>query len=87
MKEREKEILWEKLMGQRTDNNGIEDLFEEGSVCLELWNEICKCEEKILKRLGEEECRELEEMFHCYNEICKIVSLRMFDYGEEKGQK
>ena len=85
MTEKEKGILWEKVMGLRTDNDGIDDLFEEGSPCMKWWEEICRCEEEIMKKTGEGECRELEEIFHGYNEICRIVSLRMFDYGTELG--
>lgn len=75
--------LWEKVMGQWVDSGGIENLFEEGRRCDELWKEAFENMEKILDQLGVEECKELENIYSCMNEICKLVSIRMFDYGTE----
>ena len=79
----EKIDLWEKVMGECADNGGIENLFEEGKPCQELWEEIYRAERIICEKMGTEECRELDTIFQCWNEICMHVALRMYEYGAE----
>lgn len=81
MTQEEKIELWEKVMGLRTDNDDIENLFEEGKPCDLLWEKVFACEERIREKLGVSECKELEYITCYMDEICKLVSLRMFDYG------
>ena len=79
----EKKILWEKVMGIRTRDGEIEDLFEEGKPCDVLYERLFEAKERILLKLGLDECRDMEEILCCEDEICMYVALRMFDYGVE----
>lgn len=82
----EKRILWEKLMGMRTDNGGIDDLFADGGVCDRLYERISAAQHRLLDRLGVQECRDMDEILNLEDEICMHVATRMFDYGVEYGQ-
>lgn len=92
----EKEKLWERLMGFRDDPEEIENLFEEGSECYQIWEKICACERRIgdehRRMLGalnqpmnQELEREFEKLFDYYNKSCKFVSMWMFEYGVRYG--
>lgn len=78
--------LWERVMGECAENGEIENLFEDGKLCDLLWQKIYAAEQRICTKAGVEECRELNEIFHCWNEICMHVALRMYDYGAEFGK-
>lgn len=83
----EKKALWEKVMGIRTHDGKIEDLFEEGKPCDILHGRLFDAKERILSKLGLDECRDMEEILCCEDEICMRVAVRMFDYGVEYTRK
>lgn len=83
----EKLDLFEKVYGLRTDAGEIEDLFEEGSFCSQLYGRVAEAEANILAKLGLEESRDLDEIYSCMSAICRHVSIRMFEYGQEMADK
>lgn len=83
----EKQLLWEKVMGIRLRDEEVECLFEEGESCDTLHARIFDAKERILSRLGLDECWDMEEILCCEDAICMHVALRMFDYGVEYAQK
>jgi len=87
MTEKEKYLIWERVMGYVNDNGEIESLFEPGSECSQLWEKIYQYEMNIVEKLGGKDCDELEKMWGCYHEICRLVSFKMFDYGEKNKGK
>ena len=87
MTRKEKVDLFEKVYGLRTDNGEIEDLFADGSVCSQLFEQAFKAELRILAQLGVQESRDINEIYCCMNEICEHVSIRMFEYGQEMADR
>lgn len=83
MTELEKRLIFEMVMGFEVETGEIENLFAEGSECGRLWDEIYQCEMSIIEKLGGKDCPELEKIWSANHEICRRVSLRMFDYGME----
>ena len=83
MTQKQKIELWEKVMGFLVENEGIEDLFEEGKPCYEEFVKILEAERAICERLDEDEPHELDTILGCWNRICMHVGIRMYDYGAE----
>ncbi len=86
MTQQEKIDLWEKVMGMRTDEGDVDNLFMQGEPCDKLYERISDAEHRLMGMLNVEENDEIDEIFACWMETCKLVSLRMFDYGMEAVQ-
>lgn len=79
----EKRVLWEKVMGLRTDSGAAGSLFEPGGTCEGLYERISAAQHRLLDRLGVQESRDIDEILALEDEICMHVAVRMFDYGAE----
>ena len=79
----EKRILWEKVMGLRTDSGEAGSLFESGGTCDRLYERLSIAQHRLLDRLGVAECHDMDEILSLEDEICMHVAIRMFDYGAE----
>lgn len=79
----EKRILWEKVMGMRTDSGEAGSLFEPGGVCDRLYEQISAAQHRLLDRLGVSESRDMDEILNLEDKICMHVAIHMFEYGME----
>lgn len=61
--------------------------FEDGKPCSELYGKVYDARERISERTGIDfEDRDLMEIVESLEEIAKICSLKMFDYGVKYGK-
>ena len=86
MTREEKIDLWEKTMGLKTDTDNVENLFDVGKPCNKLAERIYEARRRLLKELCATENRDLDEILICEEDICMLVSLRMYDYGRDEGR-
>lgn len=82
----EKRVLWEKVMGIRTDSGKFGSLFEPGGICERLYERISAAQHRLLDQLGAQESRDMDEILNLEDEICMHVAIRMFDYGANWGK-
>lgn len=61
---------------------GVENLFEEGSMCEDLYNETLAAYERLRNRLGvaNEDC-DVEIIINSLMTIEQVISMKMFEYG------
>lgn len=83
-----KDAIYEILLGQSLyplEQNGlniqIEDAFANGSECDKLYEAVYNANCEICKKLGVEECREVETIIRNLDAIQKIIAMKMYGYG------
>ena len=84
-----KNTIYEMVLGeqlqQELKHNGvvvqIENVFEEGSECDKLYENVYQLNREICKKLHVEEAKEVEALIGNLNEIQYIVAMKMYDYG------
>ena len=59
----------------------IEDMFQSGSECDKLYEQVYEANRSICRKLGIEECREIETIIANLDEIQRIIAMKMYDYG------
>ncbi len=65
---------------------GVENAFDEGKPCAELYGRVLKAYERLCLRLGEsDEDTDVEVIINAFMEINRIVGVKMYEYGYEKG--
>ena len=65
----------------------VENLFEEGMLCSQLYRKMTLARESLVNRLGcSEEDPDVEEMITLLLMITRIVGLKMFEYGIQFGK-
>lgn len=60
----------------------LEEMFQEGSESGQLLEKMYQAKRNLSDKYTEDENVELEIIFDCMEQIMKIVSLKMFDYGK-----
>lgn len=66
---------------------GVEDVFMEGKPCAELYRGILKAYERLCSRLGTvDEDVDVEVIINGFMEINRIIGIKMYEYGYEKGR-
>lgn len=83
----EKRVLWEKVMGMRTDSGEAGSLFEPGGTCGRLYERVSAAQHRLLDQLGVSESKDMGEILNLEDKICMHVAIRMFDYGVEYAKK
>ena len=85
---KEKGMIYEMLLGQTLEefkmqdlNVQVEDMFEEGSECDKLYEAIYRANRSICEKLGVEESKEVETIIANLDEIQRIISMKMYEYG------
>lgn len=75
-----KETIFDLMCGETdTQSLGIQNEFEDGSICDQLYQELYSCIEKINKLPNTES--DLEKIQECHFQLMKILCWKMFDYG------
>lgn len=84
------ERVYETLSGVLLDEYrvpGVDNAFSEGSTCAKLYSQILDAYARLCERLGaDEEDADVEVIINSFDQITKILGLRMFDYGIKFGQ-
>jgi hypothetical protein len=79
------EAVYETLMGELIEEYqvpGIENMFQCGSKCELLYQDMRQAYNRLLDRLGiEDDDKDVEQIICDLNDIQKLVSLRMYEIG------
>lgn len=68
----------------------VENEFDDGKPCSELYERVYEARERLCERLGVEEDPDVEAIVNNMEEISRILAMKMFDYAVNKelsGQK
>lgn len=65
----------------------IENVFEDNSECSKLYESVYQANRAICKKLGIEECKEVETIIGNLDEIQRIVAMKMYNYGYQIAEK
>lgn len=64
----------------------IENEFEDGGKCDQLYNQVYESESYLFKKAGAAEKNEVEKIISCMNSIAEILAITMYRYGECAGK-
>lgn len=88
------EWIYDSLNGDLIEEyrcKGVENLFAEGSECLELYGQIYEASLRICERLepgkDKEEDEDTEIMINSMLKMMEIVALKMYEYGAKFGMR
>ena len=80
------EWVLDSLMGNLTEeyrHSEVENLFEMGALCAELYGQMLGAYRRLCGRLGKtEEDQDCEMMINSLMQITEIVGIKMFEYGK-----
>ena len=82
--------MYETAIGMCADGEGaagIDNLFDDGTICDFLYSEVYDASRRINQRLGQQEDPDVERIIRNLWKINKIVSCKMYEYGVEHGRK
>ena len=78
--------VYESLIGEQEEGHRVptvENAFLPGSECDRLYTEVYNANCRICQRLGVAEDRDLEEIIHNLWKISRILSIKMYGYGQK----
>lgn len=90
MREEFADIVYDLLSGTRIQQPGdpeIENLFEIGRECEQLYTQVYDANLHLCQRLGVEEDTDVETIINALLRIGKLTGKRMYYYGAEFAQK
>lgn len=83
-----KELLYEMMNGflisemiPKEEGALVEDEFAEGKECCRLYEEVYGAKLRLCERLGANEDKDVEIIISSMEEIARLLSLKMYDYG------
>ena len=89
MKERFIDLVYQTVIGELEldyELPGVENSFEEGSLCDQAYEQMRGAYDRLLHRLGlENEDLDLETIIHCMTVIQKEIAYQMYRYGVHFG--
>ena len=86
MREEFVDIVYDLLSGTRIRQPGdpeIENLFEIGRECEQLYSQVYDANLRLCQRLGVEEDADVETIINALLRICALTGKRMYHYGAE----
>ena len=89
MEDKIAEMVYNRLLGHtllETQAYHVENLFEEGSHCDALYQDIYDANRRICQRLGVEEDRDIQTIIDSFWEITKLVGEQMYRHGQLSGK-
>ena len=88
LEEKRKQLIYELMNGyydkdkvEFLESQIVEDEFEEGRPCADLYKQVYEANRRLCERLGVEEDKDVEMIINCMNEISRILAMKMYDYG------
>ena len=91
VEEKRKQLIYELMIGaydlekvEFPESKIVEDEFEEGKPCSELYGHVCDANKRICERLGVQEDKDVEIIINCMDDICRILAMKMYDYGMKR---
>lgn len=89
MEDKIAEMVYNRLLGHsllETQAYRVESLFEEGSRCDMLYQDIYDANLRLCQRLGVEEDRDVQTIIDSFWEITKLVGEQMYRHGQNSGK-
>ena len=89
MEDKIAEMVYNRLLGHsllETKAYAVEDLFEDGSRCDALYQDIYDANLRLCQRLGVEEDRDVQTIIDSFWEITKLVGEKMYRHGQLTGK-
>lgn len=89
MEDKIAEMVYNRLLGHtllETQAYRVENLFEEGSRCDALYQDIYDANRRLCQRLGVEEDRDIQIIIDSFWEITKLVGEQMYRQGQLPGK-
>ena len=86
MRENYVDIIYDLLIGTRIrqpDDPEVENLFEIGRECEQLYCQVYNANLSLCQRLGVEEDADVETIINALLRICELTGKRMYHYGAE----
>lgn len=87
----QKELIYEKMNGFLKDEIflipkkiAIEDEFAEGKECFHLYEKAYLAKQNLCRRLGEDEDKDIEILISSMENIARLLSLKMYEYGRNE---
>ena len=85
------EYVYHTLLGEAEEGfcvPGVENLFEEGSVCDCAYEQMLDAYARLRERLGiENEDADVEQIINALRTIERTVSMKMFEYGVQAARE
>lgn len=88
---KQKQLIYELMIGlydlkqvQFPESKIVEDEYAEGKPCDELYRCVYEANRRLCERLGVDEDKDVETIINCMNDISRILSMKMYDYGANK---
>lgn len=86
--EKRKQLIYELMIGlydlekvQFPESKLVENEYEDGKPCSELYSRVYDANVRLCERLGVEEDEDVETIINCMNDIAHILAMKMYDYG------
>lgn len=90
----QKELIYEQMNGFLEEDTSlipkeitIEDEFSEGKECSQLYEKAYHAKQNLCKKLGKEEDNDIEILISSMENIARLLSMKMYEYGKNEHQK
>ena len=89
--EKRKQLIYELMTGlydleqvQFPESKLLENEYEDGKPCSELYGRVYDANVRLCERLGVEEDTDVNIIIDSMNEITRILVMKMYDYGANR---
>ena len=89
----QKEMIYEQMNGFLEEDTfsipnkiTIEDEFAEGKECSQLYERAYLAKQNLCRRLGKDEDHDIETLVSSMENIARLLSMQMYEYGKSEHQ-
>lgn len=89
--EKRKQLIYELMTGlydleqvQFPESKMVENEYEDGKPCSELYSRVYDANVRLCERLGVDEDKDVDIVIDSMNEIARILAMKMYDYGANR---
>ena len=89
----QKELIYEQMNGFLEEDTfsipnkiTIEDEFAEGKECSQLYERAYLAKQNLCRRLGKDEDHDIETLVSSMENIARLLSMQMYEYGKSEHQ-